>query len=134
MFFPLGIIFLVVALILIGVGLSLGIFLFALTSAAIVLGVISTSIACGIIQKKPSTGFRVFFYQFFMLSFAAAAVFVSWLISSVFDMQLSLISISVIGSISGLSVGLLFGLLHSWIVDFASCHLQRIFSRTTNAA
>ena len=132
--FIFGVIFLIVALLLIGVGFAIGIFILGVAAAAIGLGIISTSVACGFIQKKPSIGFRVFFYQFFIITFLLAGILTTWLVSFFADLHISIISVILIGSISGGSVGVLFGLLHSWIVDFISTYLIRVFSRMTNAA
>jgi len=132
--FIFGVIFLIVALLLIGAGFAIGILVFGVAAAAIGLGVISTSVACGFIQKKSSIGFRVFFYQFFIIAFLFAGILTAWLVSLFADLHVSIISVILIGSISGGSVGLIFGLLHSWIVDLISGYLIRIFSRMTNSA
>ena len=132
--FIFGIIFLVVFLILIGVGLALGILIFAAASTAVGFGLISTSVACGIIQKKPSTGFRIFFYQFFIVTFLITGVAATWLVSFLGNLQIQIVPIILIGTISGISIGLIFGLLHSYIVSLIATHLRRIFPQTTNAA
>ena len=127
--FIFGIIFLVVALVLIGIGLAIGALIFVAAAAAIGVGMISSSVACGILQKKPSAGFRVFFYQFFTLTFLAAGIVLTWLVSAFAELHFSGWSIVAIGSLAGISVGLLFSILHSYLVDVIAMFANRLFHR-----
>jgi hypothetical protein len=129
-----GLVFLVVALILMGVGMVMGLCIFAVAAAAVGLGMVSTSVACGVLQKKPSTGLRAFFYQFFVAVFFAAGIAATWLASTIGELSLPISSIFVIGALSGISVGLGFGLIHSWLLDLVAGQLKRFFADSVAAA
>jgi len=118
---------LVVFLLLIGVGIALGFVVAGIAAVAIGCGVISTSVAFGVLRRRPSSGFRFFFYQVFGLGFSCAGVLFTWLISLFFELHLTPPHLLFIGLASGISVGLLFGMLHSWIIDLVTRFLSRCF-------
>jgi hypothetical protein len=118
-------IFLVIALILIGIGVVAGIVIFALVLGAGFLGAISVSAAVGLLQKKFSSGLRVLFYQMLVLSFAVAGMALTFLASTLLELRWDALSVVVVGGAAGISVGLLFGLLASWVIDVALQLLKR---------
>jgi hypothetical protein len=127
--FVFGIIFLIVAIILIGIGIAFGVAIFALAGIAIGLGVTSSSIAIGFIQRKPSLGLRAFFYQLFVIIFSLLGILSTWAISTFSGYDFSFLSIALIGALSGTSIGLLFAVFHSWIIDLIGSSLRRLFSQ-----
>ncbi|HVE15284.1 MAG TPA: hypothetical protein VNB29_01045 [Chthoniobacterales bacterium] len=126
-----GLIFLIVALILVGAGFAIGAGVFAVACMAVAFGMVSTSMASGILQRKLSTAFRVFFYELCIISFMTAGVALSWPLSAFLDLSISPVALLMIGSLSGLAVGLTFGLLHSWMIDLISRNLRKILPRIT---
>ncbi len=115
--FPFGLFLLIIVLLLIGVGLALGVAIALVSFVAVALGIISTSVAVGLVRKRPTAGLRAFFYQTCVFVFGCSGVFLSWLVSTLFELQLPALSILLSGGISGVCVGLLFGALHSWLLD-----------------
>lgn len=123
--FVFSLIFLVVALLLIGIGVAIGIGLLLATGAAVTAGIVSTSVVCGVLRRRVTTGMRVFFYQASLVAGVCAGVTVSWLVSAVWNLQLSPEGIVLIGALSGASVGLVFGVAHSWLLECAAQGVQR---------
>jgi hypothetical protein len=115
-----SILFVVVALILIGIGLILGAASLVAVGVATALGIVSTSLAIGFFRKRLSSGFRALCYQVFVVIFAAAGIGVTVILSLVFELRLDPLAVVLLGGLSGAVVGLLFGLLGSWLIDLAA--------------
>ena len=120
-----GIIVLVICLVLIGIGIVAGVALFLLISCAILGGIVSASAAVGLLQKSFSSGVRVFSYLSWVVVFTASGMFVTFLSSMLLDLYFDWMTILSIGMAAGISVGLLFGLLSSWIIDVLIRLLKR---------
>lgn len=117
-----GLVFLVVALVLIGVGIAVGLAACAVTAVLLGVGVISSSIFIGLRSGRSAAGIRAFFLQCGFFGGIPAGAVCAWLVQSIFEGQASNWQILVCGGLGGACVGLLMGLavdlifrrLHAW--------------------
>ena len=116
-----GLIFLVVALILIGVGIAVG--LIACCTAAVLFGVgiLSSSVVVGVITRRPSTGVRALLLQCALLAGIPAGIICAWLAHYIFSAAGSGWLISLYGALGGAVAGLIIALL----LDFIFRRLHR---------
>ena len=117
-----GLIFLVVALILIGVGAVIG--LIACTIAALLagVGVLSSSMVIGFVTRRPLAGVRAFVLQCALIAGVPSGILCAWLLHSVFAAAGPGWLISFYGALGGAAAGLIIALsldfvfrrLHRW--------------------
>ena len=118
-----GLVFIVVALVLIGIGLAIG--LFACLAAAVLLGlgIISSSFLVGLRAGHPSAGIRAFFLQCGLLAGIPAGAVCAWLGHGFVTAYASDLPILLYGALGGALAGLIVALaldfvsrrLHTWL-------------------
>lgn len=118
-----------IALILIGVGLALGIALAALLAVASGVGMLSTATAWRILRKTPSSALRCFCYQFFLLTGSITGIAVAWIAFEWRQLPWTLPELLWLGMAPGIILGLLAGLLHSWLIGHAARFVEKRLSR-----
>ena len=117
-----GLIFLVVALVLIGVGVAVGLVACALAAALLGIGVISSSVVVGARSGRAAVGIRVFLLQCGILAGIPAGAVCAWLAQSFFEAYGSGWPVLVYGALGGAFAGVFVALfldfisrrLHSW--------------------
>jgi len=77
-----GIVFFLVALVLIGAGFAIGLVACVAAVALVGLGVLSSSVFVGVSAKRPSAGVRAFLLQVGILAGIPAGIATAWLASS----------------------------------------------------
>ena len=115
-----GLVFLVIALFLIGVGVAVGLVACALTAALLGIGVISSSVFVGMRSGRASSGIRVFLLQCGILAGIPAGAVCAGLAQSFFAAYGSGWPVLVYGAMGGAFAGLSVALL----LDFISRRLQ----------
>ena len=115
-----GLIFLVVALLLIGVGFALGLVAVALCAAMAGLGVISSSVAFGIFRRSPSDALLAMIYQFAVLGGIPGGMVVAWVVSEWLRSASSLLPTLLMGAFAGALSGYLLAWILSWILRWTS--------------
>jgi hypothetical protein len=112
-----GLVFLVVALVLIGVGLAIGLVACCIAAMLVALGVLSSSVLVGLLSHRPSVGFRAFLLQCGVLAGAPAGAVCAWLAHSIFASYGSDWLILVYGALGGALTGIGIALLLAFISD-----------------
>ena len=121
-----GLVFLVVALILIGVGLAVGLVACALAGVLMGLGVISSSVVIGLRSGRPAVGVRALLLQCGVLAGIPAGAVCAWLAQSFFAAYGSGWPVLLYGALGGAFAGILVALS----LDFISRQLQAwVYSR-----
>ena len=115
-----GLVFLVVALVLIGVGAAIGLVACALGAALLGIGVISSSVFAGLRSGRASVGIRIFLLQCGLLAGIPAGAACAWLAKSFFEAYGSGWPVLVYGALGGAFAGLIVALL----LDFISRRLS----------
>lgn len=118
-----GLVFLVVALILIGVGMVVGLVACAIFALLLTVGILSSSVVVALLLRRPASGIRAFLFQCAFLSGIPAGVLCAWLAHSVFTAYGSGWIVLVYGALGGAVAGLVIALLldfifrrsHGWI-------------------
>lgn len=119
-----ALVFFVVALILIGVGIVVGLVACGLAAALVAVGIVSSSVVAGIFSRSPATGVRVFLLQCGVVAGVPAGMVCSWLAQSVFEAYggswLLIFYGALGGALGGLVIALLvdfvYRRLHTWAV------------------
>jgi hypothetical protein len=114
-----GIVFLLVALVLIGVGVAIGLFACAVAAGLLGLGVISSSIFVGVRSGRPAAGMRAFLLQCGILAGVPAGAVCAYLAKSFFEAYGGDWRVFVYGGIGGGVAGVIVALL----IDFSSRRL-----------
>jgi hypothetical protein len=114
-----GLVFLVVALVLIGIGVAIGLVACAVAAALLGLGVISSSVFIGARSGRPATGVRAFLLQCGLLAGVPAGAVCAYLAKSLFEAFGNDWRVFVYGGIGGGVAGVIVALL----LDFASRRL-----------
>lgn len=122
-----GLVFLVVALLLIGVGAAIGLMLSLVAAGLVGMGVLSSSVLIGMRSGRVDTALRALLLQCGMISDIPVGAVIAWLVQAFFNADGSSWQIFVYGGIAGAFAGLVVALLldliwrrlHSW----ASAHL-----------
>lgn len=117
-----GLVFLVVALILIGVGIVLGLVLCAVTALLVAVGVVSSSVVVGLFSRSSVAGVSAFLLQCGLLAGVPAGILCAWLAHSFFEAYGSGWPILIYGGLGGalggiiiaLLVGFVYRRLHTW--------------------
>ena len=116
-----GLIFLVVALILIGAGAIIGLIVCTITAIMVGIGVLSSSIVIGFISRRAATGLRAFIVQCALIGGIPSGILCAWLVHSVFSAAGPGWLISFYGALGGAVAGLIIALL----LDFIFRRLHR---------
>jgi len=109
-----GLVFLVVALILIGVGIVLGLVICAIAAVLVAVGVLSSSVVVGLFSRSAASGVRAFLLQCGILAGVPAGILCAWLAHSVFEAYGSGWLVFLYGALGGALGGIIIALL----VDF----------------
>lgn len=111
-----GLVFLVVALVLIGIGIVVGLVACALALVLLGLGVISSSFVIGIRMGRPAAGIRAFLLQCGILAGIPAGAVCAWLAQALFTAYGSGWPVFVYGALGGAVAGAIVALS----LDFVS--------------
>jgi hypothetical protein len=114
-----GLVFLVVMLVLVGVGLAVGLAVLALAAVLLGLGVISSSVVIGLHSGRAAAGIRAFLLQCGFLAGAPAGAACAWLVQSLFEGYGSGWPVLMYGALGGAFAGVLIALS----LDFISRRL-----------
>ena len=112
-------VFMLVALVLIGVGIAIGLVACGVAAALLGLGVVSSSIFIGVRSGRPAQGVRAFLLQCGILAGVPAGAVCAWLAKSFFEAYGNDWRVFVYGGIGGAVAGLVVALL----LDFSSRRL-----------
>lgn len=110
-----GLVFLVVALILIGVGIVLGLVLCGIAAALIAIGVVSSSVVVGLFSRSSAAGVRAFLLQCGVLAGIPAGMLCAWLAHSIFEAYGSGWLVFLYGALGGALGGIIIALLVNFI-------------------
>jgi len=116
-----GLVFLGVALILIGAGFAIGLVACCFAAILVGVGVLSSSVLIGLLSRRPSAGVRAFLLQCGILAGAPAGAVCAWLAYSIFKSYGSSWVILLYGALGGAVVGIIIALL----LDFISRRLHK---------
>lgn len=117
-----GLIFLVVALILIGVGIVIGVVVCGVAAALVAVGVVSSSVVVGLLTRRPVAAVRVFLLQCALLTGIPSGILCAWLVHYTLSAADSGWLISLYGAVGGAAAGVViaffldftFRRLHAW--------------------
>ncbi|HEV7404041.1 MAG TPA: hypothetical protein VGO11_13970 [Chthoniobacteraceae bacterium] len=133
-----SIVFLLVALVLIGVGVAIGLFACAVAAALVGLGVVSSSIFVGIRSGRPGHGVRAFLLQCGILGGIPAGAVCAYLAKSFFEAYGNDWRVFVYGGIGGAVAGVIVALLLDYssrrLAGWASARATRLRDRLPRAA
>lgn len=110
-----GFVFLVVALVLIGVGIAVGLVGCAVAAVLLTLGVVSSSFVIGLRSGRPAVGIRAFLLQCGILAGIPAGAVFAWLAQSFFAAYGSGWPVIIYGAAGGAVAGVLVALLLDFI-------------------
>lgn len=116
-----GLVFLIVALVLIGIGVAVGLVGCLLTALLVGLGVVSSSFFIGLRTGRAAAGIRAFLLQCGILAGLPAGAVCAWLAQAFFAEYGAGWPVLVYGALGGAFAGLLVALL----LDFVSRRLHR---------
>jgi hypothetical protein len=111
-----GLVFGMVALVLIGIGVVIGLVACALTAVLLALGIVSSSVFVGVRSGRATSGIRAFLIQIGLLCGIPAGALCAWLAKSFFAAYGGDLSILIYGAMGGAFAGLLIALM----LDFLS--------------
>ncbi|HEX8295474.1 MAG TPA: hypothetical protein VF593_04195 [Chthoniobacteraceae bacterium] len=103
-----GLVFLVIALSIIGIGIAFGLVAGAMLALLVGLGVVSSSFLIGLASGQAATGFRAFLLQCGVLAGAPAGAVAAWLASWLFIAADGSVLLS--GALGGAAAGVLLAL------------------------
>jgi len=117
------IIFLIVALILIGIGLAIGLVACALAAVLVGMGVVSSSFIIGIRTGKAAAGIKAFLLQCGILIGIPAGAVCAWLTKTLIDSANAGWPVLIYGALAGAVAGIVVALclnfislrLHAWV-------------------
>ncbi|PZR72612.1 MAG: hypothetical protein DLM52_12525 [Chthoniobacterales bacterium] len=116
-----ALIFFVVAMILIGVGIAVGVVACCVAAVLVVLGVFSSSVIVGLITRRPVAGVRTFLLECALLAGIPSGILCAWLVHYTIAAAGPGWLISIYGAIGGAVAGLVIALL----LDFTFRRLHR---------
>lgn len=111
-----ALIFLVVALILIGVGIVVGLMVCGLAAVLVAVGVLSSSIVVGLLTRRPLAAVRVLLFQCALLAGVPSGVLCAWLVSYTLATGSSGWLISLYGAVGGAVAGVVIAFLLDFII------------------
>jgi|GEM_PF-2453181 len=123
-----GLIFFVVAMILLGVGIALGVFVSILAFVLLSLGVISSSVVVGMRRKSAGAGIRMFLILTGLLGGIPSGILCAWIASNFMDMAGVNAKILVYGGLSGAVSGLFLAVMFDFIYRNSSRWIEQRFS------
>jgi hypothetical protein len=117
-----GLVFLVIALVLIGVGIAIGLVACGLAVVLLGVGVVSSSFVIGLRTGRPAAGIRAFLLQCGILAGIPAGAACAWLGKAFFTAYGSELPILFFGALGGAVAGIVVALsldfvsrrLHAW--------------------
>jgi hypothetical protein len=113
--------FLVVALILIGVGIVAGLVACCIAAVLFAVGILSSSVIIGLLSRRPSAGVRAFLLQCALLAGIPSGILCAWVAHFILSAAGSGWLISLYGAVGGAVAGLVIALL----LDFIFRRLHR---------
>ena len=116
-----GLMFLVVALILIGVGIVVGVVACCVAAVLFAVGILSSSVVVGLLTRRPVAGIRAFLLQCAILAGIPSGILCAWLAHSILSAAGPGWLISFYGALGGAAAGLVIALL----LDFLFRRLHR---------
>lgn len=111
-----GLVFLTVALVLVGVGIAAGLVICGVVAGLVGVGVISSSFLIGLTARCPSAGFRAFLLQCGLLSGIPAGVVSALLARHLFTAPLAPWPSTIAGALGGAVAGMLV----AFLIDIAA--------------
>ena len=125
-----GLIFLLVMLVLIGVGIAAGLVASAIAAVLVSIGVVSSSVVIGLLARRTSAGVRAFLLQLAVLLGIPAGVLCAWLAHWILSTPASVWLVSLYGAFGGAVAGVVIALL----LDFIFRRLHRWASAKISGA
>ncbi len=116
-----GLMFLVVALILIGVGIVVGVVACCIAAVLLAVGILSSSVVVGLLTRRPVAGMRAFLLQCAILAGIPSGILCAWLAHAILSAAGPVWLISFYGALGGAVAGLVIALL----LDFLFRRLHR---------
>lgn len=116
-----GLMFLVVALILIGVGIVVGLVACCIAAVLFAVGILSSSVLIGLLTRRPVAGIRAFLLQCALFAGIPSGILCAWLAHSILSAAGSGWLISLYGALGGAVAGVVIALL----LDFLFRRLHR---------
>jgi hypothetical protein len=116
-----ALIFLVVALILIGVGIVVGLVVCCIAAMLFAIGILSSSLVIGLLTRRPTAGVRAFLLQCGLLGGIPSGILCAWLAHSILSAAAPGWLISLYGALGGAVAGVIIALL----LDFEFRRLHR---------
>jgi hypothetical protein len=110
-----GLVFLIVALILIGVGIVVGFVACCIAAVLFAVGILSSSVVIGLLNRRPSAAVRAFLLQCALLVGVPSGVLCAWLAHSIFTAYGSSWLILLYGAMGGAVAGVIIVLLLDFI-------------------
>lgn len=110
-----GLIFLVVALILIGIGIVVGLVGCVVAAILAALGVVSSSVVIGLLTRRPIAGFRAFLIQCALLAGIPSGILCAWLAHALWAASGPGWLISLYGGLGGALAGLVLALMFDFL-------------------
>lgn len=108
--------FLVVALILIGVGIVVGLVACGIAAVLFAVGILSSSVVVGLLTRRPAAGVRAFLLQCAILAGIPAGILCAWLAHSILSAAGPGWLISLYGGLGGAVAGVVIALLLDFII------------------
>ena len=119
MLFAFALIGICIVLVLVGVGIVVAAIVAISAAILTALGIVSSAAFIGILRRRFSSGFRALHYQLFAVAALPAGIGALWLGSHFFTTHLRHRDILAIGSIAGISGGLLIAFAFDRLAGFA---------------
>lgn len=116
--------FLVVALILIGVGIVVGLVACCIAAVLLGVGIISSSVVIGLLTRRPVAGVRAFLLQCALLAGIPSGILCAWLAHSIWSAAGPGWLISLYGAVAGLVIALLLDFIFRRLHRRASAKLS----------
>ena len=113
--------FLVVALILIGIGIVIGLVVCGIAGVLFAVGILSSSVVVGLLTRRPAAGIRAFLLQCAIFAGIPAGILCAWLAHSILSAAGPGWLISLYGALGGAVAGVVVALL----LDFVFRRLHR---------
>lgn len=104
----------VACLLLVGLGLAGGIIISALAGALTVFGILSSSVALGLIRRSPASGFRALFVQVGAVAGIPCGIGAMWLVAWVAAIHWSIATRLLVGGVCGMLCGVAVALLFNF--------------------
>jgi len=124
-----GLVFGMVALVLVGIGVVIGLVACALTALLLTMGIISSSIFVGVRSGRAASGLRAFLVQIGLLCGIPAGALCAWVAKSFFAAYGGDLSILFFGALGGAFAGVIIALMLDYLSRragaWAGAHLEK---------